>query len=90
MVRYIDGQKIVMPIEVTYEYEKGDSGWVIMQSLDKNSADFYKQLDDQAQAILNPFVEPVFLNTKIEGAMGVFGSAVLSDSVLFIYPQDNP
>lgn len=86
----VDGQKIVMPIEVTYEYEKGDSGWITMQSLDKNSADFYKQLDDQAQAILNPFVEPVFLNTKIEGALGVFGSAVLSDSILFVYPQDHP
>jgi hypothetical protein len=85
-----DGQKIVMPVEVTYEYRKGDSGWVFMQSLDKNSAEFYKDLDDQLQAIYNPFVEPVYIHTKIEGALGVFGSAVLSDSVLFIYPQDNP
>jgi len=85
-----DGKKIVMPIEVTYEYRKGDSGWVFMQLLDKNSAEFYKDLDDQLQAIYNPFVEPVYIQTKIEGAIGVFGSAVLSDSVLFIYPQDNP
>lgn len=85
-----DGQKIVMPIEVTYEYSKGDSGWIFIQSLDKNSAEFYKDLDDQLQAIYNPFVEPVFIKTKIPGAIGVFGSAVLSDSVLFIYPQDHP
>ena len=85
-----DGQKIRMSIEVTYEYERGDSGWVFMQSLDKNSAEFYKDLDDQLQAIFNPFVEPVFINTKIPGAIGVFGSAVLSDSVLFIYPRDHP
>lgn len=87
---YSDGQKIVMSVEVTYEYSKGDSGWVFLQSLDKNSAEFYKDLDDQLQAIYNPFVEPVFINTKIPGAIGVFGSAVLSDSVLFVYPRDHP
>lgn len=85
-----DGQKITMSIEVTYEYDKDDEGWVFIQSLDKNSAEFYKDLDDQLQAIYNPFVEPVFINSKIPGAIGVFGSAVLSDSVLFVYPIDNP
>ena len=85
-----DGKKIVMPIEVSYEYRDGDTAWVVMQSLDKNSAEFYKDLDDQLQAIYNPFVEPVYIHSKIPGAIGVFGSAVLSDSVLFIYPQDNP
>jgi hypothetical protein len=85
-----DGQKLTMSIEVTYEYEKGDSAWVFIQSVDKNSAEFYKDLDDQLQAIYNPFVEPVFINTKIPGAIGIFGSAVLSDSVLFVYPRDNP
>lgn len=85
-----DGQKIIMSIEVSFEYKKKDTGWVFMQSLDKNSAEFYRDLDEQLQAILNPFVEPVFINTKIPGAIGVFGSAVLSDSVRFIYPRDNP
>lgn len=86
----VDGQKIVMSIEVTYEYSQGDNGWIMIQSLDRNSAEFYKDLDDQLQAIYNPFVEPVFINSKIPGAIGVFGSAVLSDSVLFVYPRDNP
>ena len=81
-----DGQRLVMPIEVAYEYKKYDSGYVYMQSLDKNSAEFYKDLDEQLLAIQNPFVEPVFINTKIKNAIGVFGSAVLSDSVRFIYP----
>ena len=85
-----DGKKIIMSIEVAYEYEKDDEGWVMLQSLDKNSAEFYKDLDEQLQAIFNPFVEPVFINTKIPGAIGVFGSAVLSDSVLFVYPRNNP
>jgi hypothetical protein len=86
----VDGQELIMPIEVTYEYSKGDSGWVFIQTLDKNSAEFYTELDDQLQAIQNPFVEPVFINSKIKGATGVFGSAVLSDSLLFIYPRDHP
>lgn len=86
----VDGQRLIMPVEVTFEYKRYDTGWVFMQSLDKNSADFYRDLDEQLQAIQNPFVEPVFINTKIPGAIGVFGSAVLSDSVRFIYPRDNP
>jgi hypothetical protein len=85
-----DGQKIIMSIEVSYEYKKNDFGWVIMQSLDKNSAEFYRDLDEQLQAIQNPFVEPVFINTKIPGAIGVFGSAVFSDSIKFIFPINNP
>ncbi len=85
-----DGKAMRLPIEVTFEYKKGDKGWIFMQSLDKNSAEFYKDLDDQLQAIQNPFVEPVFIKTKIKGAVGVFGSAVLSDSVLFVYPRKNP
>ena len=86
----VDGQKIVMMVEVTYEYSKGDEGLIFIQSIDKSSAAFYIEIDKQLQAIKNPFVEPVFINTKIEGAIGVFGSAVSSDSVLFVYPQDHP
>ena len=86
-----DGQELDLLIEVSFEYLEGDSAWVSMQSLDDRSAAFYKELDDQLVSILNPFVEPVFLKSQIEGgAIGYFGSAVLSDSVLFIYPQDNP
>ncbi len=85
-----DGKTMRLPIEVAFEYKKGDKGWIFIQSLDKNSAEFYKDLDDQLQAIQNPFVEPVFVKTHIKGAIGVFGSAVLSDSILFVYPRKNP
>jgi hypothetical protein len=85
-----DGKKIVMSIEVSFAYKKDDAGWIFIQSLDKNSAEFYRDLDEQLQAIQNPFVEPLFINTKIQGAIGVFGSAILSDSVRFVYPMDNP
>lgn len=86
----IDGQLLTMPIEVSFEYREGDSTWVFMQSLDVRSAKFYESIDRQLESIFNPFVEPVFIDSQIEGAVGVFGSAVLSDSVLFVYPQDNP
>ena len=86
-----DGRNLELLVEVSFEYSEGDSTWITMQSLDEKAALFYKELDDQLISIVNPFVEPVFLESKISGgAVGFFGSAVLSDSVLFIYPQDNP
>jgi len=86
----IDGQLLTMPIEVSFEYKQGDSTWIFMQSLDVRAAKFYRSVDSQLESIFNPFVEPVFIDSQIAGAVGVFGSAILSDSVLFIYPQDNP
>jgi hypothetical protein len=79
-----------MNIEVSFEYEEGDSAFIYLQSLDDQSAAFYDDLDKQLQSILNPFVEPVFLHSTIEGVLGVFGSAVRSDPVAFVYPQVNP
>lgn len=86
----IDGQDMELFVEVSFEYRKGDAAEVYMLSLDKKSAAFFIELDNQLQSILNPFVEPVFLKSGIEGTLGVFGSAVRSDPVSFIYPQDNP
>ncbi len=86
-----DGATLDLLVEVSFEYSQGDSTWISIQSLDERSAAFYQELDDQLISILNPFVEPVFLESEIDGgAIGVFGSVVLSDSVLFVYPQDNP
>ena len=86
-----DGGDLDLLAEVSFEYSEGDSTWITMQSLDEKAALFYKELDDQLISIVNPFVEPVFLESRIAvGAIGFFGSAVPSDSVLFIYPQDNP
>ncbi len=86
----VDGEDMEFNVEVSYEYLKGDTATIYLQSLDKKSAAFFKDLDDQLQSILNPFVEPTFIHSTIEGTLGVFGSAVRSDPVLFIYPQDNP
>ncbi len=86
-----DGQVLDLLVEVSFEYSEGDSTWVSIQSLDEKAALFYKEIDDQLISILNPFVEPVFLKSRIDGgAVGFLGSAVMTDSILFIYPQDNP
>ncbi len=86
----VDGRTMELYIEVSFEYLEGDTAWITMHNLDAASARFYQELDEQLQAIINPFVEPVFIDSHIGDAIGVFGSAVPSDSVLFIYPQDNP
>ncbi len=83
----IDGLAMQFVIEPAFKHKKDDSTYVFVQSLDKNSAEFYDNIDRQKLSQLNPFVEPVFLKTKIDGCIGVFGSAVVSDSVLFIYPE---
>ena len=85
-----DGQPMELYAEVSFEYRQGDTAYIYLQSLDERSAAFYEDIDNQLQSILNPFVEPVFLKSTIEGTLGVFGSAVRSDTVLFIYPQANP
>ena len=86
----IDGKEIEMFVEVSFEYLEGDSATIYIQSLDSASASFFKDLDNQLQSIINPFVEPVFLHSNIKGAAGVFGSGVKSKPYLFVYPQDNP
>jgi len=83
----LDGQGMQFVIEPAFKHKTNDTAYVYVQSLDKNSAEFYDNIDKQKLAQLNPFVEPVFLKTKIEGCIGVFGSAVVSDSVLFVYPE---
>ena len=86
----IDGRPMELLVEVSFEYLEGDTTWIFIQSLDEKAAKFYQNLDDQLLSIVNPFVEPVFLKSQVTGTIGVFGSAVLSDSVLFVYPQDFP
>ena len=86
----LDGKELEMYLEVSFEYLEGDSATIYMQSLDEKSAAFFNDMDEQLQSILNPFVEPVFLHSTIEGVLGVFGSVVRSDPVGFIYPQENP
>jgi hypothetical protein len=86
----IDGQAMDLFVEVSFEYREGDEAEVYILSLDEKSAAFFQDLDNQLQSILNPFVEPLFIKSAMEGALGVFGSAVRSDPVHFVYPQDNP
>ncbi len=83
----VDGQALEFVTEPAYLHQLDDTAYVFVQSLDKNAAEFYDNLDKQKLAQFNPFIEPVFLKSKIEGCIGVFGSIVLSDSLLFVYPE---
>ncbi len=86
----IDGAFFELYLEVSFEYEEGDTATIYMQTLDENAAAFYSDMDKQLESILNPFVEPAFLHSTVQGGLGVFGSAIRSSAVQFIYPQDNP
>ena len=86
----IDGTDFELYMEVSFEYRKGDTATIYMQNLDKHAASFYHDLDRQLETIRNPFVEPAFLHSTVEGGFGMFGAALRSDPVKFIYPRDNP
>ena len=82
-----DGLPIQFVVEPSYKHQEGTVGFVRLQTLDKNAADFFDQLDRQRQANANPFIEPVFLESNIPGAIGFFGSMNLSEPVQFIFPE---
>jgi hypothetical protein len=86
----IDGTNFELYMEVSFEYQEGDEATIYIQSLDENAARFYHDLDRQLETIRNPFVEPAFLHSTVVGGFGVFGSALRSPAVEFVYPQDNP
>ena len=85
--RNLEGQTITLTVEPAYTHQQDDSAYVFIQSIDTASATFYDQLDKQKLAMYNPFIEPVFVRSHIAGCLGVFGSAVVSDSVLFVFPE---
>lgn len=82
-----DGKPMQLVIEPSFLHQQDDSSIVMVQSLSKEAAEFYDNIDKQKLSQFNPFIEPVFLKTKIEGCIGVFGSAVISEPVLFVYPE---
>ncbi len=85
----LDGAPVRFVAEPAYTQFKGDESLVYIQSIDEQVAFFYDTLDRQHEANINPFTEPVFLYTNIEGAIGVFGAVNLSDPVRFIFPEDH-
>lgn len=82
-----NGLAMSFVIEPSYTHKKGSISLVYLQTVDPKSAKFYDALDRQKLASYNPFVEPVFLNSQIEGCIGVFGTMNISDPITFIYPE---
>jgi hypothetical protein len=85
----LEGQQITIAVEPAYSHVAGTKGWVYVQSIDKNAADFFDQLDRQKLSQYNPFVEPVFLMAGQFGtnAIGYFSAKKNSPPYLFYYPQ---
>ena len=84
-----DGLQVKLIIEPAFSHRKGLKTLVRVQTVDKNTYDFYDQLDRQKLAQSNPFVEPVFLINGQFGdkAIGFFGSRVRSKSIAFVFPE---
>jgi len=84
----LDGAPIRFVVEPAHTHYKGDVAYLYIQSLDRNVAEFYDRLDRQREANVNPFIEPVFLSSQIDGLIGVFGAINRSEPVEFVFPED--
>lgn len=84
----LDGAPVRFIVEPAHTHRKDDIAILYIQSLDRTVADYYDRLDRQREANVNPFIEPVFLSSSIEGLIGVFGSMNRSIGVQFIFPED--
>ena len=87
----LQGQQIKLVIEPALTHTVVVLIHVRIQSVDKATYDFYKQLDDQKLSQYNPFVEPIFINPGQFGkdAVGFFGSMMRSEAVEFEMPADD-
>lgn len=87
----LQGQQVKLVIEPALTHTVVVLIHVRIQSVDKSTYDFYKQLDDQKLSQYNPFVEPIFINPGQFGkeAVGFFGSMIRSEAMEFVMPADN-
>ena len=85
----LDQAPVRFVAEPAYTQFLGDESLVFIQSLDINVARFYDTLDRQHEANVNPFAEPVFLKSNIDGALGVFGAVNVSPAYFFVFPEDH-
>lgn len=83
-----NGQNSTITFEPAFKHKLGDTAYIQLQTMDKNSFDYYDQLDRQKLAQFNPFVEPSYLKpTQFKDAFGCFGAYSISDKILFVYPE---
>ncbi len=82
-----DGAPLTIVIEPAFQHQVGDTALVFLETLDAASARFFDDLDRQKSAKVNPFIEPVFINSNIAGAFGIFGASNDSRPIRFTYPE---
>lgn len=84
----VEGLALTFTFEPNFSHKRNDTGYIRLQTVDKNIFTFYDNLDRQKLAQYNPFVEPVFIIPgQFKDAIGVFGAYAISDSVVFVYPE---
>ncbi|MFC1618809.1 DUF4249 domain-containing protein [Candidatus Neomarinimicrobiota bacterium] len=84
----IDGASLTIVIEPVFKHEEGDTAYILLQTLDKTTAQYYDDMDNQKESKENPFIEPIFINSNIGGAFGIFGASNFSTPIEFIYPEE--
>ena len=82
-----DGKINEIIIEPAIKHQEGDTAIVVLLALDQTSAEFYAMLDKQKLAEKNPFIEPIIIQSKINGAIGVFGAVNISKPFVTILPD---
>ncbi|MBO6573942.1 MAG: DUF4249 family protein [Rhodothermales bacterium] len=85
----LDGAPVRFVVEPAHTNYKDDKALVYIQSLDREAAEFYERLDRQREANVNPFIEPVFLETGVHGLIGVFSAMNRSEPMPFVFPLDS-
>jgi Domain of unknown function (DUF4249) len=85
----LGGQQNKLVIEPAFTHRKGLVGSVRIQTIDKATYSFFNNIDRQKLAQLNPFVEPIFVQSGQFGdaAIGYFGALVRSQPVRFVFPE---
>lgn len=88
--RNTDGTRQQIAVEPAFKHKRGQEAYIKLLTIDRNTFQFYDNLDRQKLAQFNPFVEPVYLSNPGQfgaGAIGIFGAYAVSDSVRFVYPE---
>jgi len=68
--RFKTGNQI--SLNTSYKYKNGDTLTISLYHIDKAHLDFIRTVQDAARANGNPFAQPAFVKSNIQGGIGIF------------------